>query len=472
MFWRSFRGRLIATNIAMLAIALIGTAWSMMVLTERQAMANIDRELLTRIRRPRPIQARLGPGDAPNVQGGPRMGGNRGGPGGPNDRGLRFYGLDRKGQAPIDAVYPPAVRAAWNGREDVRTVRIEGMWIRVVTLPIMVDGQVDLVGQSSRDIADVELIRSRQREAIIFIVPLALMAAGIGGFFLANRALRPIDRMADASRSISAENLQNRLPIEGDDEMARLARSFNSLLERLESSFQKEKAAYRKLETAYESQKQFAADASHELRTPLSRIKLIASASLSQDVSGDEKKDALVRIDRSADEMSNLINDLLALARADADQYAIVARPTEVADLAGEVIESLRTGDSPEIKLSAEPGIVAEVDPLAFRRILANLLANAIRHTPRAGKVTIELTACEDGLELKVSDTGEGIAAEHLPRVADRFYRVDSDRNRASGGTGLGLAMVKALVEAHRGELSIQSRQGIGTTVVCRFPSS
>lgn len=486
MFWKSFRGRLIATNVVILAIALGAVASAVLIISERQAMASVDRELTNRVLRPRGPGGQGGPG-GPGGLGGPRGGMGQGqgpgqqgqgpmnerrAPGAANDRGLRFYGPTGPGVAPPDALSAEGVRIARQGRSDFRTITLDGTQFRVASFPLYRDGRLDVVGQASRDLTDVKAMSRRQREAMLIIAPFALVFAGLGGLFLANRALRPIDKMALASQQIHAESLAARLPADGDDEMSRLAQAFNQLLARLEDSFAKQKSAYQDLNHAFEVQKQFAADASHELRTPLSRIKLISSSTLSQQVSPEDQREALVTIERAADDMAALVSDLLELARADADQLTIRRATFVIADLITEVVDQLKQPGGP--KIAYEPSGInrATADPRIVKRIVQNLLQNAIRHTPADGLVTVRTEANPEELVLEVSDTGEGIPAEHLSRVTERFYRVETDRSRTSGGTGLGLAMVKSLAEAHGGSVHIESQVGSGTTVRVRLRSS
>jgi len=477
MLRRSFRARLIAINVAILAIALFAISTALLFVSERQAMANIDRELSARILRPRPPMGQ---------RGGPGFGQGQGqgrGPGqapmderrpgaGPMDRGLRFFTPLGQGEAPIAAVDGEAVRRAWQGVRDVRTVRRDGTELRVITIPVFNEERIEVVGQATRDLADVRLMATRQKEAMLLISPLGLIFAGLGGLFLANRALRPIDKMAEASQQIHAESLTARLPVSGDDEMSRLAQSFNQLLARLEKSFAAEKQAYHDLIVAYEAQRQFAADASHELRTPLSRIKLIASSTLAQAVPPDEQRQALVTIEKTADGMAALVSDLLDLARADADQLSVHPKQFSISELVSDVIELTAPEHGPKVAHEGVGPDLVTADPQVVRRILTNLVANAVRHTEPGGSVTVKTQGMDHRLMIEVSDTGEGIASDQLDRVFDRFYRVESDRSRKSGGTGLGLAMVKTLAEVHGGSVSLTSTLGQGTVVKVELLSS
>lgn len=474
---KTFRARLIAWNVLVVALALIGFGTLLLASSERQVMANIDRTLIERAQRGGP-PPRGGRPDGFDRMGGPGgMGGERRPMRRENDPGQRVaqirnprwirrdgssFGLDGD-IAPFHSISFDQIRRQG---PDVRTIQFDGQRVRVATAMAGPPGESQILGQAAQELNDVENMFRWQRMTFLFLMPVALIAAAAAGLILANRALKPVEAMADAAEKIGEEDLSRRLPIQGEDEMGQLAKTFNALISRLEGAFSSQKAAYSKLEKAYEAQQQFTADASHELRTPLSRVKLVSSAALSQNATPEEKQDALRVIDRAADDMSVLVQDLLELARADASALKLDLQPVNVRQLAETVADEFRLAGAARIEVEGE-GTLA-LDQKTMTRVMRNLISNAIRHTPEDGLVRVICRA--DGFE--VADNGEGIPAEHLEHLSERFYRANSDRSRAKGGTGLGLAIVRALVEAHRGTMLIESVEGQGTRVIVRVPQS
>lgn len=492
---KTFRTRLILWNVILLTIGLLGFGLLLVTSSERQVMSAIDREIVDRASRAGPPRGgqggQGGPGGGPQGQGlnglggqpgfqdgdggdgGPGGSGGRGGPGAggappnPNDVRLPRW-QDRDGNVgspagPVQFFTNAGVDRAWAGQVDIRSIDWNGRRIRIATAPMGRERPPFRIGQAATEMDEVEAVFQRQRSTLLLLIPVAMIVAALGGLFMANRALRPVEAMASAAEKIGAEDLGKRLPAEGDDEMGQLARTFNGLIARLQESFGQQKSAYQKLETAFEAQRQFTADASHELRTPLSRMKLVSSAALSQNASADEKKEALQIVDRTADEMSRLVQDLLDLARADAAALNFHLEKTDLHLAAEAAAEEFRLTGAARIVVEGDGQAMA--DGRALHRILRNLLANAVRHTPEFGLITIRA----EGSNLTVTDTGEGISPEHLPHLAKRFYRGDADRSRASGGTGLGLAITKTLAEAMGGTLAIESSLGQGTRVTLRL---
>ena len=473
---KTFRARLIAWNVLVVAIALIGFGTLLLASSERQVMANIDRGLIERARRSGP-PPRGGPNDGmmPPERGGFGQGRRPMPPEGGlgqrvalirNPRWIRNDGTAFGPDGDIAPFYPITKEQIRRQGTDVRTIQIEGQKVRVATALAGPPDETQLLGQAAQELDEVENMFRWQRMTLLFLMPVALLAAAAAGLILANRALKPVESMADAAEKIGEEDLSRRLPVQGEDEMGQLARTFNALIARLQASFASQKASYAKLESAYEAQRQFTADASHELRTPLSRVKLVSSAALAQGASAEEKQDALQVIDRAADDMTRLVQDLLELARADASALQLEIVYTPMHEFAESVAEEFRLAGAAEIIVDGSS--VLNLDQGLMRRVLRNLISNAVRHTPETGKVTI---ACRpDGFAVK--DTGEGISPEHLQHLTERFYRANTDRSRSSGGTGLGLAIVKSLVEAHQGTMRIESQLGVGTQVTITVPQS
>jgi signal transduction histidine kinase len=252
--------------------------------------------------------------------------------------------------------------------------------------------------------------------------------------------------------------------VKGRDEFSELAATFNEMLGRLEQAFTHQARTL-------EQQRRFTADASHELRTPLTIIKANTSLALEEERSNAEYRRALAAADRAADTTTRIVQDLLLLARGDAGQLRLDRHPTRFGEVLERAAESFRVPASPPISVQlSDPSLMAPADPHHLLRLFNNLLENAVRHTPRTGRITISAFAEKDSVIVRVRDTGEGILPEHLPHVCERFYRVDTARTRRQGGTGLGLSICQSIVAAHGGSLTIDSKVGQGTTVTIRLP--
>jgi signal transduction histidine kinase len=312
------------------------------------------------------------------------------------------------------------------------------------------------------------------RQLLVVASLTGVALAALGGWLLAGRALRPIDRLTATAATIAgsdrpAASLATRLDVPpAGDEVARLAATFNAMLDRLQ--------------LAFTTQRRFVADASHELRTPLTAIRGNVDVVLRQINARQEESefapdmlDALEDIRRESERMARLLGDLLLLARADdaGRDEAITWAPVRLDEIAHEVARAARgltTGQFLEIH-APEP-VTIEADADRMRQLLLALLDNAIRHTPPSGQVVVEIAPLPgSGAILRVRDSGEGIAPEHLPHIFERFYRADGARARATGGTGLGLAIARAIVTAHGGEIAVDSKPGLGATFTIVLPA-
>jgi heavy metal sensor kinase len=298
------------------------------------------------------------------------------------------------------------------------------------------------------------------RRVLLLAVPLALALAGIGGFVLAGRKLAPVGWMAEQARRIGDRNLDARLEIgNAAEELTTLAASFNDLLGRLDQSF--------------ESMKRFVADASHELRTPLSVIRGEADVALSHDRSPAEYREALATILDESRRLSRLVDDLLNLARADAGHVQLQVQEFYFNDLLAEccrIVQTLAASRNIDLECRSGGDVPFRGDEELLRRLVLNLLDNAIRYTPPGGRVSAELEAEPDGVRIRISDTGPGIPADAVPHVFERFYRADKARSRQDGGFGLGLSIVKWIAESHRGAVELTSRAPSGSTFTVTLP--
>lgn len=395
-----------------------------------------------------------------------------------NLRRPRMLDLHGKNMMPFNTDGPwdrSAFDLSLKGQPHYSTLMVGEDHLRIFSMPLRQDGQsgpIDGVVQVARELTLYDRLLEDQVRTLLTLVPLALLVTGLGGLFLTNRALRPVHEVTQAAAEIGAHDLARRLEVNGHDELAELASTFNGMIARLHDSFGNLEKAYASLEAAYEQQRRFTADASHELRTPLARIKGSTSLALADEWSSEEYRHALAVADDAADKMNRIIQDLLLLARSDGGQ---LLHP-DLVDLSAILEHTIDAVPNPSdipirLELPAEPlELVGDADHLS--RVFGNLLENAIRHTPAAGDITITAQAIKNNVVVTVEDTGEGIPAEHLPHVFERFYRVDAARSRTSGGTGLGLAISQSIVQAHNGTIEVKNNKPRGTRVIVTLPCS
>ncbi len=298
------------------------------------------------------------------------------------------------------------------------------------------------------------------RKAILLVLPLVLALAGLGGWLLATRALAPLRTIAAQAARITGSSLHTRLdPGRATDELGVLVDSFNDLLSRLDQSF--------------EVMRRFVADASHELRTPVSIIRGEADVALSRDRSAAEYRASLEGILEESRRLSRLIEDLLNLARADAGQVRLETHEFYLNELVAECCRSVRPlAAARGLRLECRAGddLQYRGDEQLLRRLVLNLLDNAIRYTPAGGSVAAAVESGPAGVRILVADTGIGIPRDKTGRVFERFYRADDARSRAEGGFGLGLSIVRWIAEAHHGAVECASTPGAGSTFTVTLP--
>lgn len=322
-----------------------------------------------------------------------------------------------------------------------------------------------LVGPSGTRILVGRSVAREQSELRAFAWRLAgigavVLAVGLaGGWFVSARILRPVAAISATASSISGTNLSERIDPAGvDRELAGLADVLNAMFDRLEAAFAR--------------QVRFTADVSHELRTPLAVIRSHAELALNRPRSGEEYRDALDTCLRSAGRMTELVEALLTLARADAGKLDLRHEPVELRELVAESVALFRPlAQGKDVSLATRLAPV-EVPGDAGRlsQVVMNLLSNAVQYNRPGGEVRVALAAEADTAVLSVSDTGCGIPAEDRPHLFERFYRVDKARARASGGNGLGLSICQSIVEAHGGTVGCESVVGRGSTFWVRLP--
>ncbi len=320
------------------------------------------------------------------------------------------------------------------------------------------DGSVVMVGQSVRR----EFNELAGWRWLLLGSGLAAVILGtVGGTIVLRRSLRPLAQMSETAAGITAENLAARIETHNIDmELATLATTLNAAFDRLEADFH--------------HQARFAADASHELRTPLTIILGQIELALTQGTCDDTTREALLASQRAARRMKSLAEQLLLLARADAGKLL----PDRTAFDFGEVVQEcldllqpLAREKQVEFASAIKP-VEYDGDPALMSQVVINLVSNAILHNQSGGQVRVTLTSDHQGLQLQVADTGPGIASHELPRLFERFYRADAARSRASGGAGLGLAIVQSIVRAHGGEIRCTSVEGEGSEFTVRLPQA
>ncbi len=344
-----------------------------------------------------------------------------------------------------------------NGR--IETVNNDRKPIRVLSAPVPVG--VIQIGVPVDEFT--EMLEAFSWTAIL-ASPLLLLMASLGGYWMSRRALAPVAQIARAADEIEAQSLSSRLPIRGSgDELDHLSTTLNGMLARLE-------AAFRHIT-------QFTADASHELRTPVSAIRTTAEVIRKRRRSETEYESALDRILAESERATSLIEDLMTLARADANAEDLVSEPLDLADVAGSACaDSMLVAEAKGVRLAPahlEP-LTVSGDCQAIRRMVVILLDNAIKYSRPEGEVRLILDRCRRGnrdfARLEVRDDGVGIPKEDLPRIFERFYRASKDRSRRDGGAGLGLAIARSVVERHGGEIEIESEPNVGTVVRVMLP--
>jgi two-component system, OmpR family, heavy metal sensor histidine kinase CusS len=313
------------------------------------------------------------------------------------------------------------------------------------------------------DVSQQEAFLQRFRFGFWVILGASLLIFPLVGYLIARQGIRPMEEMAATARRISSTHLGERIAAEGyATELASLAGTFNQMLDRLEDSFDRIS--------------RFSADIAHDLRTPVNNIRGEAEVALARARSIDEYRDALESSLEESVRLSDLIGKLLFLARTESPLMHLRRERVDVMELLEGLQEyyeasALDRGISLLTKSRTEP-VVAELDRTLMQRALGNLVSNAVAHTRAGGSVVLSTSTESAQVRIEVRDTGIGIPVEALPRVFDRFYRVDPSRAQASGGTGLGLAIVQGIMQLHGGKVEIESQPGQGTRVILTMPSS
>ena len=311
--------------------------------------------------------------------------------------------------------------------------------------------------QLGQPLGDVDQTLGFLRNATVVLIPLVVVLTSFGGLIIARRALAPVNAIARTLEEIQATDLDRRIDLTPrDDELRRMVVSLNRLLDRLARAFA--------------SLREFAADASHQLQTPLTVMKGSLDVALSSRPDPAEYRTVLEQISEEIDALTAVLGDLRALSLADAGHKAETTKRVNASAVfqeAAEIVEALGEAADVSVTVSVAPGLTVWGDEIRLQQIVLNLGDNAVKYTPAGGSVRISARSDGDELELVVTDTGSGIAADDLPRIFGRFYR---GGDATGPGSGLGLAIVKRIVDAHGGHIEATNASTGGASFTVRLP--
>jgi heavy metal sensor kinase len=363
-------------------------------------------------------------------------------------------GFDELPASPVNEL------AARPGQAELTTITDGDDAFRSYAVALIHAGQPAGALQVARDLEEVEETLSQLALALAVILPLTLAVAAVGGIFLAGRALAPVDQMTRAVQEISAHDLSQRLQTGAqlpDDELGRLARTFDAMLARLEEAFRRER--------------DFTSNASHELRTPLTAMRGEIDVTLQRPRSPEEYQRALSELGEGVERLTRLSEDLLMLARADARQLPVsreALSAAQILEATAAEFEALAAARQIRLETASGPPMEFWGDESKMLRVLANLVDNALKFSPAGSRVRLA-AASEAGLAvLTVSDEGPGIPAADQPHIFERFYR--GHQPGGAEGSGLGLAIARALVLAQDGTLAVTSDAGHETRATIKMP--
>ncbi len=366
----------------------------------------------------------------------------------------------------IDASQFPLTQDAYTrageGEHSFETFKLSSnRRIRVITMPVLRNGNLVNLIQVGTSMDWVENTLKNLRIFLFAAIPGVLILSTLGGRFMATRALKPVAEITRTAQDIAhGANLSRRIPMpEVHDEIGNLANTLNEMMDKLEKSFAQ--------------MRQFSSDASHELRTPLTVLKGQSELVLSKLRSKAEYQEVLSSNLEEVNYMSRILEDLLTLSKGDEGEISLEREPVEL----GTIIEEVsRQGeilaDEKDVKI-----VLAYLEPVTIlgdahrlKQMVWILIDNAVKFTPGGGEIRITLQDLDDTVYFTIKDTGIGIPEQDLPKIFDRFYRVDKARSRMEGGSGLGLAICKYIVSRHHGTIDVESKLGEGTKFKIHFP--
>jgi heavy metal sensor kinase len=355
-----------------------------------------------------------------------------------------------------------AVQAAGSGNITYQTHKgLQRYPIRSVVFPVMANARLSQIVQVGTPLEDATETLNKILLVIVVSIPLSLLLLWYAGWFLAGRALKPVELITSSAQKISAENLSHRLEIVNpEDEIGKLAVTFNRTLDRLENSFIRTR--------------RFSSDVSHELRTPLTILRGETELGLRWSGDPDEFKKILGSNLEEINRMSEIIGYLLDLSRAEEDSLSLHLQRLDLKELLQDLVQQtwlLAEEKGIKFIFTASDHVYVSADGNRLRQIFLNLLDNAFKFIPAGGEIRLILAHEPPWAKVSVIDSGPGIPENDQPYIFDRFYRVDKARNREDGGSGLGLSLVKSLSEAHGGRVELQSSLGVGSVFTVYLPT-
>ena len=356
---------------------------------------------------------------------------------------------------------PEAMKGAAQGLSTFETVKTDEIYpVRVLTVPVIESGRVINLVRVGMSLENMFKTRRRFLLIMAAVFPVGLLFAGGGGWLLARRALRPVDRMTQTAQRIGGELLSQRLQVSGNgDELDRLAKTLNDMLGRLDDSIHQ--------------MRQFSADASHELQTPLTILKGEMEVALLQQRSPEEYQHVLLSGLEEIDRIDHLVSGLLLLARADAGVLRLDLQAVDLQELCREVCEqmsSIAKARSIDLQTGELSPVTIQVDREHLRRLVLNLVDNALKYTPAGGRVGLTLKTSRSWAVLEVTDNGIGLTAEEQSKIFNRFHRASEARSSDGKGVGLGLSIALSIAEAHGGRIEVSSTPGQGSTFSVHLP--
>ena len=370
-----------------------------------------------------------------------------------------FVIFDSSGKTSLSNDIQPEIVSLPIEKEQLKYVSVNNTRWVVADTAIKIEDKIVGWVRVSRSLEFTMKVLKNLRIIIYVSIPLYILLASFGGFFLASRALRPIDRITKIAKEISKGDLSRRIKMKNSvDEVGRLADTFDEMLDKLESSIKKER--------------QFASDASHELRTPIAVINAQVEQALSFRRKVNEYREALKTVGNEGRKMNHIISQLIMIYRSEEGQYKFNFEVIELNEIMSDIVEEFKTiADLKEIKIDFMPAdkIMVKADQTLITRLFINLMENAMKYTGENGKITINIGQDKQNAIVKIEDTGIGIPEKDIPYIFDRFYQAES--SRSGSGSGLGLSIVKWIVNIHKGSIDLKSDINEGTTFIIKLPA-